>query len=144
VSARLRRGLGRRARGARRPSRGPLALTSRGAVLLVALFLLGAAAILPLREYASQHQRIEQLQAKQRALAAANAQLQRERQRLADPAYVEQLAKQDFHLVNPGEQQWLLDGGRPAAKVAAAAPPARHVAAPWYRRAWRWLTGWAS
>jgi cell division protein FtsB len=132
---------GRQPRRAGRAPRNPLALTSRGAVLLVVLFLLGAAAVLPLREYAAQHQRIQQLQAKQRALAAANAQLERERRRLNDPAYVEQLARQDFHLVHPGEQQWLLRGAPTAAKPTAHVAAGHATRPPWYRRAWHWLTG---
>ena len=84
---------------------------------------------------------IERLQAKQHALQAENARLERERQRLKDPAYVEALAKRDLQMVQPGEQAWVLAGQPPADRPAAAAPgptpPASKQA--WYRRAWQWL-----
>jgi cell division protein FtsL len=129
-------------RGARRG--GPKArtqpgLTSRGILLFLVLFVLAATAVYPLRQYVAQQGRIERLQAKQAALQAANTRLEQERTRLHDPAYVEQLAKRDFHVARPGEQTWLLTGTPPADKAAAPpAEPARQ--APWYQRAWHWLT----
>ena len=113
--------------------RPPLGLTPRGAVLLLVMFALAATAVYPLRQYVSQQDRIERLQAKQAALAAENARLEAERKRLLDPAYVQQLAKRDYHVVAPGEEAW-------AAKAAEAAEPHR----PWYKRAWQGLTGWLS
>jgi cell division protein FtsL len=115
-------------------------LTSRGILLFLVLFVLAATAVYPLRQYVAQQGRIDQLQTKQAALQAANAQLDQERARLKDPAYVEQLAKEDFHLARPGEQTWLLTGTPPTGK--AAAPAARPASkAPWYQRAWEWFTG---
>ena len=90
--------------------RPPLGLTPRGAVLLLALFALAATAVYPLRQYVSQQDRIERLQAKQAALAAENARLETERRRLLDPAYVQQLAKRDYHVVAPGEEAWVVTG----------------------------------
>lgn len=137
------RGRGRGGSGARRRpglSRKQPGLTSRGLLLFLVLFVLAATAVYPLRQYVAQQARIERLQAKQAALDAANAQLERERARLNDPAYVEQLAKQQFHTVRPGEQPWLLTGTPPADKAATpAAKPAPRT--PWYERAWHWLTG---
>ena len=66
--------------------RPPLGLAPRGAVLLLVMFALAATAVYPLRQYVSQQDRIEQLQAKQQALAAENARLETERRRLQDPA----------------------------------------------------------
>jgi cell division protein FtsL len=114
-------------------------LTSRGVLLFLVLFVLAATAVYPLRQYIAQQGRIERLQAKQAALQAANQRLEQERARLNDPAYIEQLAKQDFHMARPGEQTWLLTGTPPADRVAEpAAKPARHE--PWYQRAWHRLT----
>jgi cell division protein FtsB len=125
--------------------RRPLGLTSRGLLLFLVLFALAVAAVYPLREYVAQHNRIVALQAKQRALQAENDRLAREQDRLRDPAYVEQLAKRDFHLVRPGEQAWQLSGTPPAAAAAAAAaPPPRAPQRPWYQRVWEHLTGWAN
>ena len=123
--------------------RPPLGLTPRGAVLLLALFALAATAVYPLRQYVSQQHRIERLEAKQQALAAENARLEVERKRLQDPAYVQQLAKGNYHLVAPGEEAWVVTGTPPASNAAQAAQEAaRHR--PWYRRAWQRLTGWLS
>ena len=123
--------------------RPPLGLTPRGAVLLLVMFALAATAVYPLRQYVSQQHRIERLEAKQQALAAENARLEVERKRLQDPAYVQQLAKGNYHLVAPGEEAWVVTGTPPASNAAQAAQEAaRHR--PWYRRAWQRLTGWLS
>ena len=123
--------------------RPPLGLTPRGAVLLLVMFALAATAVYPLRQYVSQQDRIERLQAKQQALAAENARLETERKRLQDPAYVQQLAKRDYHVVSPGEEAWVVTGTPPA---SATAQPAAAVDPdpPWYKRAWQGLTGWLS
>jgi cell division protein FtsL len=133
------RGAGRGRRGGGGNARTQPGLTSRGIVLFLVLFVLAATAVYPLRQYVAQQGRIERLQAKQAALDAANAQLERERTRLNDPAYVEQLAKRDFHMVRPGEQPWLLTGTPPADTATAPAAKPAHKA-PWYRRAWHWIT----
>ena len=129
-----------------RPAEGeprpPLGLTPRGAVLLLVMFALAATAVYPLRQYVSQQHRIERLQAKQQALAAENARLEVERKRLQDPAYVQQLAKRDYHLVAPGEEAWVVTGSPPTSSSARAA--AAEPDPPWYKRAWQRLTGWLS
>ena len=125
-----------RRKGSKRAQSG---LTSRGILLFLVLFVLAATAVYPLRQYIAQQGRIQQLQAKQAALADANQSLEQERTRLKDPAYVEQLAKQDFHMARPGEETWLLTGTPPAdTAVQPAAKQVRHL--PWYQRAWHWLT----
>jgi cell division protein FtsB len=121
--------------------RPPLGLTPRGAVLLLALFALAATAVYPLRQYVSQQDRIGRLEAKQQALAAENARLEVERKRLQDPAYVQQLAKRDYHVVGPGEEAWVVTGTPPASDAAPAARTAERDR-PWYKRAWQGLTGW--
>jgi cell division protein FtsB len=121
-------------------SRPPLGLTPRGALLLVVMFALAAAAVYPLRQYVSQADRIQRLQEKQRALEAENQRLDREHARLKDPAYVKQLAKRDFHLVEPGEEAWVVTGTPPTTRPTAAPAPRAEPEPPWYRRAWSWLT----
>jgi cell division protein FtsB len=123
--------------------RPPLGLTPRGAVLLLVMFALAATAVYPLRQYVSQQDRIERLQAKQQALAAENARLEAERERLQDPAYVQQLAKRDYHVVSPGEEAWVVTGTPPASPTAPSATAA-DPDPPWYKRAWQGLTGWLS
>ncbi len=123
----------------RRDLRPPLGLTVRGVLLLLVLFALAVTAVYPLREYVQQRNRIEQLAAKQRALQAENERLQREQQRLHDPAYVEQLAKRDYNMVKRGEELWQLTGEPPATPPARPAPPPPK---PWYERLWQRATGW--
>jgi cell division protein FtsB len=120
--------------------RPPLGLTPRGAVLVLVMFALAATAVYPLRQYVSQQDRIERLQAKQQALAAENARLEAERKRLLDPAYVQQLAKRNYHLVAPGEEAWVVTGTPPTSNAAPAA--AADPDPPWYKRAWQGLTSW--
>jgi cell division protein FtsB len=121
-------------------ARPPLGLTPRGALLVLVMFALAVTAVYPLRQYVSQRDRIERLQAKQQALQAENERLARERARLRDPAYVKHLATRDFHVLEPGEEQWVITGTPPAAEPApAAAPP--EPQRPWYKRAWTRLTG---
>jgi cell division protein FtsB len=133
-------GGGGRPRPASGEPRPPLGLTPRGAVLLLVMFALAATAVYPLRQYVSQADRIQRLEAKQQALAAENARLETERKRLQDPAYVQQLARQDYHLVGPGEEAWIVTGTPPAGGAAPSAAAAEDP--PWYKRAWRGLTGW--
>jgi cell division protein FtsL len=132
------RGGGAAPRPERRP---PLGLTARGVLLLLVLFALAVTAVYPLREYVQQRNRIEQLAAKQRAIQAENDRLQREQQRLHDPAYVEQLAKRDYNMVKRGEEVWQLSGEPPQAPAARSAPPPR-THEPWYQRLWQRATGW--
>jgi cell division protein FtsB len=122
-------------------SRPSLGLTPRGALLLLVMFALAAAAVYPLRQYVSQADRIQRLQDKQRALEAENQRLEQQRARLKDPAYVQQLAKRDFQLVEPGEEAWLVTGTPPTTR-AAPAPPPPEPESPWYKRAWRRVSGW--
>jgi cell division protein FtsB len=123
-------------------ARAPLGLTPRGALLLLVMFALAAAAVYPLRQYVTQADRIQRLQDKQRALQAENQRLEQQRARLKDPAYVKQLAKRDFQLVEPGEEAWLVTGTPPTTRPAPAPAPPPEPKPPWYRRAWQRLTGW--
>jgi cell division protein FtsB len=102
-------------------------LTRRGLVLAVVGFTLAAMAVYPLRQYVVQQQRVERMEAKQAALDAEVRRLERERLRLRDPAYVEQLAREDLQMTAPGEEQWVLTGPPPADRPAPAdpAPPER-------------------
>jgi cell division protein FtsB len=123
-------------------ARPPLGLTPRGALLLLVMFALAAAAVYPLRQHVTQADRIQRLQDKQRALQAENQRLEQQRARLKDPAYVKQLAKRDFQLVEPGEEAWLVTGTPPTTRPAPAPAPPPEPKPPWYKRAWQRLTGW--
>ena len=127
--------------------RRPLGLTPRGALLVVVLFILAAASVYPLRQHAQQSARIAELKAKQAALERANAELERERQRLRDPAYIEQLAKEHLHYVYPGEEAWVLSGVPPTTPPTTAppttAPPSRgEPEGSLLRHLWQHLRDW--
>jgi cell division protein FtsB len=120
-----------------------LRLTRRGLLLILLLFGLTAMSVYPLRQYVAQHQRVEQLAAKQRALDAEVARLERERERLDDPEYVEQLAREELYMARPGEQAWVLTGEQPSAKPTPA--PGQQASGtdddrPWYLRLWDKVT----
>jgi cell division protein FtsB len=93
----------RRFRRPRRPGAPPLRrilLVSLAAVL-VYLLLLSDFGLLHrwqlAREEARERARIEELEARQ-------AELERERERLADPEYLERVAREEHGMVRPGEQ----------------------------------------
>jgi cell division protein FtsB len=106
-------------------------LTRRGLVLVVIVFALTAMSVYPLRQYVAQRQRIEQLQARHDALAAEVRRLEADRERLQDPRYVEQLAREELHVVRPGEEAWVLTGPPPADRPP---PPAQPAERSWLRR----------
>jgi cell division protein FtsB len=122
-----------------------LRLSRRGLLLILLLFGLTAMSVYPLRQYVAQHQRVEQLAAKQRALDAEVARLERERARLNDPEYVEQLAREELYMARPGEEAWVLTGEQPAGRPSPAARQAQPTPTddgdrPWYLRIWDKLT----
>jgi cell division protein FtsB len=120
--------------GASRPEASDRArFTSRAAVLAVVICAIALSLAYPVREYVAQRRQIDQLQAENRATAAQLSQLQAEAQRLSDPAYVEQQARDRLHLCMPGKTCYVIIGGQPA---ASGPQPAAAAAAPWYQRLW--------
>ena len=107
--------------------------TSRAAVLAVVICAIALSLAYPVREYVAQRRQIDQLQAENRVTAAQLSQLQAEAQRLGDPAYVEQQARDRLHLCMPGKTCYVIIGGEPA---APGPRPAAAAAAPWYQRLW--------
>ena len=53
----------------------------------------------PVREYIGQRQQIDQLLAAQQSISAQVKNLQAEQQRYADPAYIEQQARDQLHML---------------------------------------------
>ena len=118
----------------------PRRLTRRGLILLLIAFALTAMSIYPLRQYVTQQQRIEQVQAKQAALDTEVARLEAERERLQDPEYVEQLAREELQMAKPGEETYVMTGPQPADRPADAQEGNRSKR-PWYKRLWDALVG---
>ena len=59
--------------------------------------------------------------------------LQHEQQRLTDPAYIEQLARNKLHMCLKGQTCYVVIGGHTAHRGAAAAASLT----PWYERMWQ-------
>jgi len=117
-----------------------LRLSRRGLVLILLVFGLTAMSVYPLRQYVAQHQRVEQLAAKQQALSDEVTRLEQERERLEDPEYVEQVAREELYMAKPGEETWVLTGEPPSAGATpTTVQPAERRA--WYLRLWDRLTG---
>jgi cell division protein FtsB len=107
--------------------------TSLAAVLAVVICAIALSLAYPVREYVAQRRQIDQLQAENRATAAQLSQLQGEAQRLSDPAYIEQQARDRLYMCMPGKTCYVIINGRPA---APGPRPAVAAAAPWYQRLW--------
>jgi cell division protein FtsB len=126
---------------ARKPPPGAkrTAVTTRAAILGVVLFVLALALTVPLRQYVAQRGRV----AKARAAAEAQQRrvdaLEARKQRLQDPAYVEQLARERLHFVRPGEIPYIILTPAPTpVPVRPGTPGGTNVggSGPWYSRLW--------
>lgn len=114
-------------------------LTFHGTLLGVILVLLAMMAIGPARQLYQEHQAIR---ADESSLAAGTAERAAMTARLAqlqDPAYVEDLARQELGYVAPGETSYIVPGSSqtlslPTAPASAPAPQ------PWWARLWHDLT----
>jgi len=107
-------------------------LTSRAAVLAVVICAIALSLAYPVREYIAQRRQIDQLQAERQMLNGQLASLQHEQQRLGDPVYIEQLARNKLHMCLRGETCYIVIGGQTAGTGAAAAS-----LTPWYERLWQ-------
>jgi cell division protein FtsB len=92
-----------RSRGGRIPFVGPGLV-----VTLLVLGLLAAMAIEPTVELMQQKDRIERMAHELREIEATNDRLERRIQRLDDPDFLEQKAREQFGLVRPGETAYLV------------------------------------
>ena len=107
--------------------------TSRAAVLAVVICAIALSLAYPVREYIAQSRQIDQLQAQRQMMLAQLQTLERQQQRLGDPAYVEQLARDKLHFCMTAQTCYVIIGGgsRPGSPQAAQA-----AATPWYERLW--------
>jgi len=109
-------------------------LTSRAAVLAVVICAIALSLAYPVREYIAQRRQIDQLQAERQMLDGQLRALQHDQRRLADPAYIEQLARNELHMCLRGETCYVVIGGHPAHGSAASAAASL---TPWYERLWQ-------
>jgi cell division protein FtsB len=114
--------------------------TGRAAVLLMVLVMLGVAYAWPLREYLSQRSELNDLRASTRLSQAKVDALQAEKERWADPAYVEAQARARLHYVMPGEVAFVvLHPNQPnLVQTLPKTPPAVQA---WYDALWTSLHG---
>jgi cell division protein FtsB len=110
--------------------------TSRAAVLAVVVCAIALSLAYPVREYIAQRRQIDQLQAERQLLTTQLRQLDRQQERLNDPAYIEQLARNKLHLCLRGNTCYLVIDGQPGhlgGQTDAAS------LTPWYERLWQSL-----
>jgi len=108
-------------------------LTSRAAVLAVVICAIALSLAYPVREYIAQRRQIDQLQAERQMLNGQLQALQHQQQRLGDPVYVEQLARNKLHMCLRGETCYIVIGGQ----TAHSAAPTAAALTPWYERLWQ-------
>jgi cell division protein FtsB len=77
--------------------------TPRGAILALVVTALLFYLVVPLRTYVTQRDRLDQLERQSQILRRQNADLESQLQRLGDPAYIEQIARQCLGMVKAGE-----------------------------------------
>ena len=120
----------------RRPtaSRARPRLTGRAAVLAVVICAITLSLAYPVREYIAQHRQISALAAQQRSLTDQLGQLHHRQQQLNDPAYIEQLARDELHLCMPKQTCYVIINGKPAPGLIQPKVPAPSA---WYDRLWQ-------
>jgi cell division protein FtsL len=91
------------AAGASAARSGRLRVTPRAAILAVIVVALLISMVVPFRAYLTQRSRLADLERQTQLLEQQNAQLQRKVERLHDPAYLEQIARECLGMVRPGE-----------------------------------------
>ena len=109
-------------------------LTSRAAVLAAVICAIMLTLAYPVREYIAQRRQIGQLGAQQQSLYIQLSRLHAQQRQLNDPAYIEQLARDELHMCMPRQTCYVIINGKPAAGLSqprAAAP------GPWYGRLWQ-------
>jgi len=90
-------------------------LTGRAAILVLVLAVLAVSYASSLRAYLQQRHQIDTLEAEIERTQGAIDELQREKERWEDPAYVAQQARERFNYVAPGETPYVVvdENGEP-------------------------------
>ena len=109
-------------------------LTSRAAVLAAVVCAVMLTLAYPVREYIAQRRQIGQLGAQQHSLNVQLSQLRAQQQRLNDPAFIEQRARDELHMCLPAQTCYVIMNGKPAAGLI---PPRPAAASTWYGRLWQ-------
>ena len=118
-------------------------LTGRAAVLVLVVAVLVVSFASSLKAYLQQRDHIDTMRAQIAQRAQAIDELETEKERWKDPAFIEQQARERFGYVMPGETAYVAldaDGNRIQAESKLTAPGAVGAKTP---RAW-WEDAWAS
>ncbi len=105
-------------------------------LLLLILCLAGAMLIEPTRQLLEQRQRIAGMTQDLRQLRSSNKHLDKRIERLNDPDYLEQQAREQIGLVRPGEVTYRV---MPPARAERRGPARNKAAAPAEERSRSWL-----
>ncbi|HVE63920.1 MAG TPA: septum formation initiator family protein [Mycobacteriales bacterium] len=115
-------------------------MTSRAAFLALLVCCMVLALTVPLRQFFAQRERLDAAQARHAAQAARVAALEAQKERLADPAYVERLARERLRYVRPGEVPFIVltpsAAPSPGTRRAAGSPPDPAPKRAWYSQLW--------
>lgn len=116
-------------------------LTGRAAILMVVLTVLAVSYASSMRAWMQQREHIADLRAQIEKSESQISQLEREKRRLDDDAYVVQQARERFNYVFPGEKSYrvLDENGEPvdlAAPLPDAPDPEPEVPPAWWDTAW--------
>ena len=113
-------------------------LTSRAAVLAVAVCAVVLTLAVPFQQYVAQRAQLNGLMAQERAERSRVAALQQAQARWQDPAFIREQARERLHFVKPGETAYVIVGPAPAVQPATAAPARKTTSGsgPWYSQLW--------
>lgn len=117
-----------------------LGFTARRAAVLAAVVCVLTLTIAgPVRTYVAQRTEMKQLAATEAALRRQIAELEQQKVKLADPAYVAAQARERLGFVMPGDipYQVQLPQGAAAPAQPGSAPPTATTNDPWYASLWR-------
>jgi cell division protein FtsB len=95
-------------------------LTPRAAILAVVITALLIYLVVPLRNYLAQRDRLSQLQRQTQILEQQKTALERQVQRLHDPAYLERIARECLGMVKKGEIGFVVVPEGSAGRIQAA------------------------
>ena len=110
----------------------------RAAILAVVVCVLTLTIAGPVRTYFSQRTEQQQLASAESQLRSQIANLEQQKSKLADPAYIAAQARERLGFVMPGDTpyQVQLPAGALAPTAAPAPPPTAHSDQPWYTALW--------
>jgi cell division protein FtsB len=112
-------------------------LTSRAAVLAIAVCAVVLTLAVPLQQYLAQRAQVNGLAAEERAERARVTALQQQQAQWNDPNYVRQQARERLHFVKPGETAYVIVDPTPQPRpTTTATPKSLPQAGPWYGQLW--------